>query len=61
VQQRLDRIREHLRCNLSIGKDDFEELPVFNCYGGWGKASKEFGPELPYLGPRRGLGQFRLT
>ncbi len=46
-QQWLDRIREHLRENLSINKDDFEELPVFNRYGGWGKAYQVFGPKLP--------------
>lgn len=48
-QQWLDRIREHLRENLSIGRDDFEQLPVFNRYGGWGRVSKVFGPELPKL------------
>ena len=48
-KQWLDRIREHLRTNLSIGRDDFEELPVFNRYGGWGRVSKVFGPELPKL------------
>ena len=48
-QQWLDRIRKHLRENLSIDKEDFEELPIFNRYGGWGKVSKVFGPGLPNL------------
>ena len=48
-RQWLDRIREHLRENLSIDKEDFEELPVFNRYGGWGKVYKLFGTQLPEL------------
>jgi type I restriction enzyme R subunit len=48
-QQWLDRIREHLRENLSIDKDDFEELPIFNRYGGWGKVYQVLGPTLPEL------------
>jgi len=43
----LQRIREHLRENLSIEKDDFDDLPIFNRYGGWGRVYKEFGPALP--------------
>jgi type I restriction enzyme R subunit len=46
-QQWLDRIRDHLRENLSIDQEDFETLPVFTRYGGWGKIYKVFGPELP--------------
>ena len=48
-QQWLDRIREHLRANLTIDQDDFETLPVFTRFGGWGKISKVFGPQLPQL------------
>jgi len=48
-RQWLDRIREHLRENLSIDKEDFEDLPVFNRYGGWGRVYKLFGPQLPEL------------
>ena len=48
-EQWLDRIREHLRANLTIDQDDFETLPVFTRFGGWGKVSKVFGPELPQL------------
>ena len=39
----------HLRANLTIDQDDFETLPVFTRFGGWGKVSKVFGPELPQL------------
>jgi type I restriction enzyme R subunit len=46
-QQWLDRIREHLRENLSIDKDDFEELPIFNRHGGWSKVQQVFGTKLP--------------
>src|SRR5713226_9008584 len=45
-QQWLDRIREHLRENLSIDKDDFEELPIFNRNGGWGKVYSVFAQKL---------------
>lgn len=48
-QQWLDRVREHLRANLSIDKEDFDELPIFSRYGGWGKVYKVFGPKLPEL------------
>jgi len=48
-QQWLERIREHLRENLSIDKDDFEDLPIFNRNGGWGKVYKVFGPKFPEL------------
>jgi type I restriction enzyme R subunit len=48
-EQWLGRIREHLRANLTIDQDDFETLPVFTRFGGWGKVSKVFGPELPQL------------
>jgi type I restriction enzyme, R subunit len=48
-EQWLGRIREHLRSNLTIDRDDFEVLPVFTRYGGWGRASRAFGPELTIL------------
>jgi len=48
-QQWLDRIREHLRANLTIDQDDFENLPVFTRFGGWGRVYKVFGPDLPQL------------
>lgn len=48
-QQWLERIREHLVVNLSIGQHDFETLPVFADRGGWGRANRVFGGELPTL------------
>jgi type I restriction enzyme R subunit len=50
-QQRwLARIREHLIANLSIDKDDFENVPVLQSAGGWGNANRTFrGKLLPFL------------
>jgi len=45
-QQWLDRIKEHLVQNLSIDKDDFEDLPIFTRAGGWGRADKVFDEKL---------------
>jgi type I restriction enzyme R subunit len=45
-QQWLDRIRDHLIENLSIDQGDFEELPVFTRFGGWGKANRVFDNRL---------------
>jgi type I restriction enzyme R subunit len=42
----LDRIREHLIANLSIDKDDFEVVPIFTHFGGWGRANRAFNNEL---------------
>jgi type I restriction enzyme R subunit len=42
-QKWLDRIREHLRANLSIDQEDFEVIPIFADAGGWGVARKAFG------------------
>jgi len=42
-QKWLDRIREHLRANLSIDQDDFEVIPIFADAGGWRVARKVFG------------------
>jgi type I restriction enzyme R subunit len=44
-QKWLDRIRQHLLENLSIDRDDFEDIPVFSDFGGWGVARKAFGEE----------------
>lgn len=45
----LARIREHLVANLSIDKEDFENVPVLQTAGGWGNASRTFGGRLPAL------------
>jgi type I restriction enzyme, R subunit len=45
----LDRIRVHLVQNLSISRDDFEDIPVFSHFGGWGQANKAFAGQLPEL------------
>ena len=42
----LDRIRGHLVANLSIDQDDFETVPVFTRFGGWGRANKTFNNQL---------------
>lgn len=47
--QWLGRIREHLVQNLSIGKDDFDDLPVFARDGGWRQANEVFGGRLEEL------------
>lgn len=45
-QKWLDRIRLHLIQNLSIERDDFDTVPVFDDFGGWGRANKAFGGKL---------------
>jgi len=45
----LGLIREHLIENLTIGKEDFEYVPVFERHGGKGKANKVFNNELESL------------
>jgi len=45
-QQWLDRIREHLIENLSIDREDFDEMPIFSRHGGWGRANSEFNGNL---------------
>lgn len=39
----LDRIREHLRANLSIDQTDFDAMPILENAGGWGAARRVFG------------------
>jgi len=48
-QQWFDRIREHLRANLSIDQEDFYTMPIFTRYGGWSKVYSVFNGELPDL------------
>lgn len=45
----LDRIREHLIANLSIDREDFDDLPVFARHGGWGTANRDFDGRLSQL------------
>ncbi len=42
----LERIREHLIANLSLDKDDFEVVPIFTHFGGWGRANRVFNNRL---------------
>ena len=42
-------IREHLVQNLTIEEDDFDVMPIFEQFGGRGKARKVFGDKLPAL------------
>lgn len=44
--QWLQRIREHLVANLTIDKDDFEVVPIFTHFGGWGRANRIFNNQL---------------
>ena len=49
-QKWLDRVRQHLRENLSIDREDFEVVPIFADFGGWGVARRAFGePRLDAL------------
>ena len=45
----LERLRVHLVQNLSISRDDFDDMPVFSHAGGWGKANRVFEMKLPAL------------
>ncbi len=42
-QKWLDRIREHLRENLSIEREDFDAMPIFSDAGGLGVVRRLFG------------------
>lgn len=45
-RQWLDRIRAHLIENLSVDREDFEDVPIFAREGGWQKADRAFGGKL---------------
>jgi type I restriction enzyme R subunit len=45
----LDYIRQHLVANLSIDRDDFENVPVLLNRGGWGRANRVFDGDLADL------------
>jgi type I restriction enzyme R subunit len=42
----MDYIRGHLTANLSIDRDDFENVPVLSNRGGWGRANQVFDGKL---------------
>jgi type I restriction enzyme, R subunit len=39
----MERIRHHLRENLSIQQDHFDIVPALSDAGGWGAAKRTFG------------------
>ncbi|MBP6835105.1 MAG: restriction endonuclease subunit R, partial [Deltaproteobacteria bacterium] len=43
----LSRIQGHLVENLSLSRDDFDLMPAFADFGGWGAANEVFGGTLP--------------
>jgi type I restriction enzyme R subunit len=45
----LEFIRNHLVSNLTIGLEDFNDVPVFEQRGGQGAAERVFGPQLQQL------------
>jgi len=47
--QWLNYIRQHLVQNLSIERDDFENVAVLADRGGWGRANRVFDGQLPNL------------
>jgi type I restriction enzyme R subunit len=47
--QWMEYIRQHLVANLSIDREDFENVPVLMNRGGWGRANSVFGDTLPDL------------
>ena len=45
----IEYIRQHLVANLSIDRDDFDNVPVLLNRGGWGRANRVFGGDLVEL------------
>jgi len=45
----MDYIRQHLIANLSMDRDDFDNVPVLLNRGGWGRANRVFEGELDDL------------
>ena len=45
----LDHIGQHLVANLSIDRQDFEDMPVLANRGGWGRANRDFNGRLDDL------------
>jgi type I restriction enzyme R subunit len=44
-----EHIRQHLVANLSIDREDFDNVPVLSNRGGWGRANKVFDGQLADL------------
>jgi type I restriction enzyme R subunit len=44
-----DPFRQHLVANLTIGKEDFEDIPILHHAGGWGSAYRIFEGNLERL------------
>jgi type I restriction enzyme R subunit len=42
----MEHIRRHLVQNLSIERDDFDDIPVLADRGGWGRANRSFDGQL---------------
>ena len=45
----MEYIRLQLVENLSIDREDFEDVPVLSDHGGWGRANRVFGGRLEQL------------
>jgi type I restriction enzyme R subunit len=45
----MDHIRQHLVQNLSIEREDFDDIPVLADRGGWGRANRSFDGQLAEL------------
>ena len=45
----MEYIRQHLVQNLSIEREDFEDIPVLSDRGGWGRANRVFDGQLAEL------------
>jgi type I restriction enzyme R subunit len=45
----LELIKEHLAKNLTIEKEDFNEIPIFTRAGAWGRANRVFDGQLEKL------------
>ncbi len=45
----LSLIRDHMIQNLTIEEDDFDVVPIFEQFGGRGRARRVFGDQLPSL------------
>lgn len=47
--QWMEYIRQHLIRNLSVDREDFEDIPVLSDHGGWGRANRVFDGQLEAL------------